>query len=101
MDKGFESKAIAKVAKMILDYEKGSKGINMRDGFMDYNEAAATEEAEHFFTKIITAFALLDQMAPEFIQFVDEYHIGENMRDTDCHLCKLREAAQEYLDERP
>lgn len=58
------------------------------------------EQAGLFFTRVVQAFVLLDQIAPEFIELVDEYHIGENMQDTDCHLCKLREAAEEYLAER-
>jgi hypothetical protein len=97
-NQGFESKAATKVAKLILDCSDGPT-INMRDGGLD-EETASTEQAGRFFTKVVRAFALLDQMSPLFIQLVDEYHIGENPQATDCHLCKLREAAQEYLDGR-
>jgi hypothetical protein len=58
------------------------------------------EQAGLFFTRVVQAFVLLDQMAPQFIELVDEYHIGENPQATDCHLCKLRAAAEEYLAER-
>jgi hypothetical protein len=65
--------------------------------------AAANDDEEQaglFFTRVVQAFVLLDQMAPQFIEMVDEYHIGENPQATDCHLCKLRAAAEEYLAER-
>ena len=65
--------------------------------------AAANDDEEQaglFFTRVVQAFVLLGQMAPEFIELVDEYHIGENMQDTNCSLCKLRAAAEEYLAER-
>jgi hypothetical protein len=58
------------------------------------------EQAGLFFTRVVQAFVLLDQMAPQFIELVDEYHIGENPQATDCHLCKLREQAEEYLADR-
>ena len=58
------------------------------------------EQAGVFFVQVIQAFALLDQIVPQFIELVDEYHIGENPQATDCNLCKLREQAEEYLAER-
>jgi hypothetical protein len=77
-----EDKAILKVARQIA-------AANDDD-----------EQASHFFTQVIQSFALLDKIAPAFIELVDEYHIGENMQDTNCYLCHLREAAQEYLDKK-
>ncbi len=100
MSNEFESKAIAKVAKLILDCSEGPKVINMRDGGLDHNEVAATEEAGRFFTKVVQAFALLDQMAPQFIELVDEYHMKPFGPREGCHLCELRKVAVEYLDER-
>jgi hypothetical protein len=58
------------------------------------------EQAGLFFTRVVQAFVLLDQMAPQFIELVDEYHIGENPQATNCGLCKLRAAAEEYLADR-
>jgi len=65
--------------------------------------AAANDDEEQaglFFTRVVQAFVLLDQMAPRFIELVDEYHIGEDMHKTNCHLCRLHTAAEEYLAER-
>jgi hypothetical protein len=77
-----ETKAILKVARQI---------------------AAANDDEEQaglFFAKVVQAFVLLDQMAPEFIELVEEYHSKPFGPREGCHLCKLREAAQEYLDGR-
>jgi hypothetical protein len=66
--------------------------------------AAANDDEETaglFFTRVVQAFVLLDQMAPQFIELVDEYHVGElHDLDASCHLCKLRAAAEEYLADR-
>jgi len=85
-----EQKAIAKVAKLILDYSD-SPTINMGD--------ASTDQAVLFFMQVTRAFILLDQMAPQFIELVEEYHSKPFGPREDCHLCKLREAAEEYLAE--
>lgn len=58
------------------------------------------EQASLFFAQIVQALALLDQIAPQFIELVGQYHNPANMQDEHCHLCKLRDAAQDYLDGR-
>jgi len=93
----FESKATAKVAKLIMDCSDGPT-INMRDGGLDYPEVASTEQAGRFFVEVIRAFALLDQLAPKFIELVDEYHAERGHVDSHCHLCALRMQVDEYLE---
>ena len=46
------------------------------------------------------AIALLDRVAPAFIELIDEYHIGDNMQKVGCHLCALRDEMQDYIDRR-
>lgn len=58
------------------------------------------EQAGLFFAKVVQAFVLLDQMAPQFIELVEEYHSKPFGPRENCHLCKLRAAAEEYLAER-
>jgi hypothetical protein len=85
---------------------------NTRSGRVDQKEAilkvarqiaAANDDEEQaglFFAKVVQAFVLLDQMAPEFIELVEEYHSKPFGPREGCHLCKLRAAAEEYLAER-
>jgi hypothetical protein len=55
------------------------------------------EQAGIFFVQIIQTIALLDQIAPQFIELVEEYHSKPFGPRENCHLCKLRAAAEEYL----